>query len=255
MPARRKDYTGQRFGRYVALRRVNDRGPSRWLCRCDCGTEKVVRMSHLIDGSTVSCGCYRREMGKRMAVENKIDERSHLHPGDRFGRWVVIQEDQSRGHPYHYICRCDCGTVRPVNRRGLVTGSSKSCGCYHKEVAAQHARDCFTKHGKCKDPEYIRFLRRRRYHADREWTHEMDQLLFELQPSCVICESTVGLEIDHVKPSIKGGRLEPGNVVVLCRSCNATKHDKDLTNLPEDWQVKIVQAAHRFVQVWMRWEQ
>lgn len=252
MAPKRKDYTGQRFGRFTAIRLVNDHGPSRWLCRCDCGTEKVVRMSHLTDGDTVSCGCYRREMGRRMASENKIGERSPLYPGDRFGRWVVIQEDESRGHPYHYICRCDCGTVRSVNRCSLVTGSSKSCGCYHKEVAAHHARTYFTKHGKCKDPAYIRFLKRRRYHADREWTHEMDQLLFELQPSCVICESTSRLEVDHVVPSIKGGKLEPGNVVVLCRSCNSSKHDKTLSELPSDWQDKIRHAALRFAQAWER---
>lgn len=250
MAPKRKDYTGQRFGCLTAIKLVNDHGPSRWLCRCDCGTKKVVRVDHLVNGDTVSCGCYRHEMGKRMATENGIDARNRLYPGDRFGRWTVLREDKSRGYPYRYICRCDCGTVRSVMRRSLVTDSSQSCGCYHREVSAQQARDCFTKHGKCSDPEYIRFLKRRRYHADREWTHEMDKLLFELQPSCVICESTDDLEIDHVVPSIKGGKLEPGNVVVLCRSCNASKHDKDLSGLPADWQRKIKRAAQIFAHAW-----
>jgi hypothetical protein len=40
---RAKDLAGQRFGRYAVVA-FNDkvRGISRWLCRCDCGTEKVV---------------------------------------------------------------------------------------------------------------------------------------------------------------------------------------------------------------------
>ena len=29
-------------------------------CRCQCGTEKTVRLSSLRDGTTVSCGCYHR---------------------------------------------------------------------------------------------------------------------------------------------------------------------------------------------------
>lgn len=31
-------------------------------CRCDCGNEKIVRGSHLLDGTTKSCGCYGREI-------------------------------------------------------------------------------------------------------------------------------------------------------------------------------------------------
>ena len=30
---------------------------------CDCGVRKRVRNKHLLDGSTQSCGCLRREMG------------------------------------------------------------------------------------------------------------------------------------------------------------------------------------------------
>lgn len=30
-----------------------------WLCKCDCGNEKVLRGSRLKEGVTTSCGCYR----------------------------------------------------------------------------------------------------------------------------------------------------------------------------------------------------
>jgi hypothetical protein len=57
---------GQTYGRLTVLAR----GPSRnrkamWLCRCTCGTEKLVGGSRLSLGKTVSCGCARRE---RLAV-------------------------------------------------------------------------------------------------------------------------------------------------------------------------------------------
>jgi len=32
-----------------------------------------------------------------------------------------------------WLCRCDCGTERPVRVRGLFNGTSKSCGCYSVE--------------------------------------------------------------------------------------------------------------------------
>ena len=51
-----KDLTGQRFGKLVAIKRVEG-GSSRWLCQCDCGTEKVIYSTNLVNGVTKSCGC------------------------------------------------------------------------------------------------------------------------------------------------------------------------------------------------------
>ena len=50
---------GQKFGRLTVLSEasVNKPGKSRWLCRCDCGIEKIVLGSSLKNGSTKSCGC------------------------------------------------------------------------------------------------------------------------------------------------------------------------------------------------------
>lgn len=40
----------------------------RWLCRCDCGTEKIVYQNALCQGRTKSCGCYLKEQtSKRMS--------------------------------------------------------------------------------------------------------------------------------------------------------------------------------------------
>lgn len=52
------DLTGQRYGRLVVLRPAeNIGGRTAWLCRCDCGREKVVKTSRLRSGHTSSCGC------------------------------------------------------------------------------------------------------------------------------------------------------------------------------------------------------
>lgn len=55
---------GQRFGRLVVLVQAHRaKGTAaRWLCRCDCGNEKVCISSHLRGGLIRSCGCLRREV-------------------------------------------------------------------------------------------------------------------------------------------------------------------------------------------------
>lgn len=54
---------GHRYGRLLVLSFAGQDAHyrSQWLCRCDCGTEKVVSSGGLREGSTVSCGCYRAE--------------------------------------------------------------------------------------------------------------------------------------------------------------------------------------------------
>lgn len=53
-----EDLTGQRFGRWVVVARIDHR---RHLCRCDCGTEKAVWTRHLRTGESMACGCRRHE--------------------------------------------------------------------------------------------------------------------------------------------------------------------------------------------------
>lgn len=61
------DLTGQRFGRLVVLKRVNNDncGKAQWLCQCDCDKSgenlKVVSRSNLKSGNVISCGCFQRE--------------------------------------------------------------------------------------------------------------------------------------------------------------------------------------------------
>lgn len=58
------DLTGQRFGRLVVVSlhshaTKNPFAQTKWLCRCDCGNEVVVRRGNLTTGNTQSCGCLR----------------------------------------------------------------------------------------------------------------------------------------------------------------------------------------------------
>lgn len=54
-----RDLVGRRFGRLTvaAFAGLDDYPRATWSCRCDCGGSVVVTGHHLLEGSTVSCGC------------------------------------------------------------------------------------------------------------------------------------------------------------------------------------------------------
>lgn len=60
------DLTGQRFGRLAVIQRsyVAKVG-AHWLCRCDCGTDKIIYGPSLRAGKTRSCGCLQAEAAKK----------------------------------------------------------------------------------------------------------------------------------------------------------------------------------------------
>lgn len=52
--------------------------------------------------------------------------------GQQFGYWTVLSKDDSYRSSKHskWICRCRCGTIRSVYKTTLLSGRSKSCGCF-----------------------------------------------------------------------------------------------------------------------------
>lgn len=76
---------GARYGRYTVLGDDLTLGDRAWLCRCDCGTEKAVRIQELIQRRTVSCGCW------------SLDVRQGLNPAqeDGYKRTKFLKEELS----------------------------------------------------------------------------------------------------------------------------------------------------------------
>ena len=172
--------------------------------------------------------------------------------GQVFGRLEVLgmfPEKGKHGHTY-WNCICECGTEKKVRANHLTKKEIKSCGCLNREVAS----NTMTTHGLTYTPEYKRTKnqeRRDKKNAlDTQWTMEIQALLFQTQPKCVVCSTIDNLSVDHVIPLSKGYGLRPGNAIVLCVSCNSRKHTRNLDNLPDGWKVKIEKAAYQFLFVW-----
>ncbi len=63
------DLTGRVFGRLTVIKKVkreNCQKNTYWLCKCECGNEKEILGTSLKNGSTISCGCYMREIHKKI---------------------------------------------------------------------------------------------------------------------------------------------------------------------------------------------
>jgi len=125
-----EDLTGYKFGRLTVLERAeNDkRGRTRWLCRCECGSEKIITSSRLKNGDTQSCGCLKRE-----TPSNFQDLTGH-----KFGRLVVIKRaENSKTGQTRWLCRCDCGNEKIVWATALKNGNTQSCGCLAREKSSE----------------------------------------------------------------------------------------------------------------------
>ena len=49
------DLTGQKFGKWTAIKHISHPKNPSWLCRCECGTEKLVQAGTLKNGKSKQC--------------------------------------------------------------------------------------------------------------------------------------------------------------------------------------------------------
>lgn len=115
------DSTGQRFGKLTVIERAGSAptdGKPIWLCKCDCGNEKIVRGACLKSGGVKSCGCLMREM--TCGVE-----------GQKFGMLTIKCKVEGTSL---WLCECDCGGSIIASIADLRGGIKTSCGCKLKRI-------------------------------------------------------------------------------------------------------------------------
>ncbi|MBT6050762.1 MAG: hypothetical protein HOG49_28500 [Candidatus Scalindua sp.] len=257
MPAL-KDISGQRFGRLEAIKRVNNTKYNRtqWLCKCDCGKEKVVVTSSLTLGLTKSCGCLHKES---MAKTGK--KRVKNLDGQRFGRLLVLERDYKRqqersSNSSYWKCKCDCGNEKSfcgpsLTRKG---GGTQSCGCLSKEMVAERNAILFSKnHGVvAQNAIYYRYKRMAGL-RDLNFDLSVKDLRSFLQQDCFYCGSKPNnrhrnkrkkMIYDYMyngidrKDNKKGYSLD--NCVPCCKICNRAKDVMSLKEF-EEW----IKSVHK----------
>ena len=138
------DLTGKRFGRLVVLSESSksNTGLRRWVCKCDCGTVKIIHASSLTRGLSTSCGCYNRQRTREIKFIDLT--------GKIFGRLKVIRlSSKTEYGKYIWECLCECGNTINVLGDNLKKGQI-SCGCYKTE----YLKESRTIHGLSKTKLY-----------------------------------------------------------------------------------------------------
>ena len=73
-----KNIKDQKFGKLLVVELHNQslakRPINRWKCICDCGQVTLVQQNHLIRGTTKSCGCLHKRIGKESPFYKGYEE-------------------------------------------------------------------------------------------------------------------------------------------------------------------------------------
>lgn len=189
------------------------------LCQCACGTERLISVGSLSSGKSKSCGCHRREVSVALG---RARLQHPLNPGDRFGRWTVVDASDRTA----VQCVCDCGTSGTVRASNLIlftrdeSKGSGSCGCLKRD----RNRATHYKHGlghedyryrlwqslmrKCYNPRHQDYS----YYGERGITvHEPwhDAAAFMREVIDLLGDRPEGMTLDRID---NDGNYEPGNV-------------------------------------------
>ncbi len=91
---------GKRFGRLVVLSYAGrDKGNNaKWLCKCDCGNEKVILGVHLQNGTTRSCTCLRKELKSNWNITHGQSRKTTYRIWDKMRRRCSDPKDPGWKH-------------------------------------------------------------------------------------------------------------------------------------------------------------
>lgn len=134
------DITNQKFGRWTVIKQVPNltSRDSKWLCRCDCGTEREVLGKNLRNGRSTSCGCYKKENDSKLMIQRNKERALNI-KNERYGMLIAIEPTEKRTSQGSIIwkCLCDCGNYTYVSVDNLRGGHPvRSCGCLHRSIGA-----------------------------------------------------------------------------------------------------------------------
>lgn len=114
---------GKVFGRWTVIGESvrTQSGERKWLCRCECGTQRYVLERSLRSGGSLSCGCLRKERSQKANSPDLT--------GQKFGELTAIRRVDSaeRKGGARWLCQCACGAEYEVLGTLLVTGRRTHC--------------------------------------------------------------------------------------------------------------------------------
>lgn len=119
---KREITVGQKVERWTILDHIilTPKGERKYLCQCECGTERYVLERSLLYGGSASCGCLRKE---KLAAAISPDL-----TGQVFGELTVLRRAESpKARGSVWLCQCSCGSEYEVQGTLLTNGRRTRC--------------------------------------------------------------------------------------------------------------------------------
>ncbi len=167
--------------------------------------------------------------------------------GNVYGYLTAISRDRkvNWGEEYYWLCKCKCGNNKSIRKSSLISGKTRSCGCYDAEIKKRIRLDNY---GAIKRKIYRRY----KYGAiERNLIFDLsfDYFISIIEKKCYYCnaEGYIKTSTNKNHPFYKSNGIDRidsyngyviGNVVPCCRNCNVSKNDKTQKEFAE-WIINV----------------
>lgn len=119
---------GNKYGRLEVIYRADNVGTrASWVCKCECGNEKIVSGKMLRNGKTQSCGCLRKEVASKqntLMVHSDVYKRA-----EQLGHKLL---EQYKGSQEKHLFSCGKGHTFSLNATDVINGIRKCPTCVEK---------------------------------------------------------------------------------------------------------------------------
>lgn len=159
--------TGKKYGRLTVIEMLygyktkkNNKPRTYVKCRCDCGNIVIRNAFDMRKPGIHSCGCAKKEVIQSWKSTDIT--------GQKFGRLTVLKV-LWENTPIKVLCECDCGTIKIYNKNDVISGHTKSCGCYMRDRTSETNTKDFTNYIA---PNGVKFLKQYKKNDKNQWLWE-----------------------------------------------------------------------------------
>lgn len=113
--------SGDKFYEWTVIDNKKIKG--KVLCKCSCGTEKMVNSTNLQTGKTMSCGCI--QLNNHFKINQYTNSGEEIIIGNIYNKWTVLEQVKSQS----YLCECSCmhHTIQTLKRSELLGSNRLGC--------------------------------------------------------------------------------------------------------------------------------
>lgn len=151
--------------------------------------------------------------------------------GQKFNHLTVLGLDKERTTTKrkYWICECDCEnhTIKSIRNDHLISGQTKSCGCYNRQAASERM--------KINGKDYASWLRQDLTGQDFGYWHVIERAENQNNHVAWLCQCKCGTKRIVLGQSLKNGTSQS------CGCLNMSHGEKKIKDLLEQNNINFIQ--------------